>query len=249
MSDKPFRRIPPERLGPRRGAGGFYRAATAAPGSKGAGIPLDNPNDALVAAVRMAYRVAEAQVDRSSRLARRLQEAGDRVTGGDSELKAMDATERLVMKTLMSALEWWEGSVAQGRCPVKRLAAAEYRMMGSILGFEAPEDRAPARAAAPPKEARGETKRAARRLRIVHDGAQRAVLVRDWQLEAAGPVQADVRFFHPDDEEPITGRFVRERNTATLHINIQQGRVAPGAWKAAICSSEGEQLGYIEVVL
>ncbi len=79
-----------ERSKPIRTAGGFYRTAEGGRPGLG-GVPLTAAEDSVVAAVRMAYNVAEAQIERSARLARRLREAGDRAIGARSDRKAVDA--------------------------------------------------------------------------------------------------------------------------------------------------------------
>ena len=89
----------------------------------------------MTAAVRMAYKVAAAQVDRSSRLAQRLRDAGDRAVGPGSDRQALDATERLVFRAMMGGLTWLETAAAERDSPLKRLLAAEYRIVGSMLGL------------------------------------------------------------------------------------------------------------------
>jgi hypothetical protein len=129
----PWSRPQLERSGPKRVAGGLYR--TSDDGRNGiSGVPLVAVDDAVGAAVRMAYRVAEAQIDRSTQLARRLRQAGDRAVGGRSDRKAVDATEQLIFKAAMSALSWLERSAAEPD-PVKRFASAQYQLVGSVLGL------------------------------------------------------------------------------------------------------------------
>ena len=45
------------------------------------GVPLTTAEDTVVAAVRLAYKVADAQIEHSMRLAQRLRTAGDRQAG------------------------------------------------------------------------------------------------------------------------------------------------------------------------
>ena len=73
-------------------------------------MPLIAAEDAVVAAVRLAYQVAETQIERSARLARRLRKAGDRAVGARSDRKAVDATEQMIVRAMMGALTWLEGS-------------------------------------------------------------------------------------------------------------------------------------------
>src|SRR6266699_1752243 len=90
-------RDPLPRTRPDRCAANYYRSAAADSNGEDdkaiGGIPLSSTESAVVAAVRMAYRVAEVQIDRSARLAQRLREAGDQATGPNSDQRALDATE------------------------------------------------------------------------------------------------------------------------------------------------------------
>ena len=253
----PWSRARPARSAPKRNAGGLYRTPEDGKGALG-GVPLNSANAAVVAAVRLAYRVAEAQVDRSTRMARRLREAGDKQAGRSSDSKALDATERLVMKTLMSGLEWWEGSVAEGRCPVKRLAAAEYQMLGTILGFTpAPQGRqdkaAPgAEAPAPPRPER--RSRAAREpLAVVLKGEKkhrRHVTVNAWDIASAENLDPAV-YFHSVDHagaEPIRAILEVVEGRIRLVIETPAG-AAPGRWTCAVWDQADVQVGSIEISL
>ena len=248
----PYKRVTPERTRPNRGAGGFYRTAEAV-GAQAGGVPLNSANDAVVAAVRLAYKVAQKQVERSTRLARRLREAGDRAIGPQSDRKALDAAEQLVMKSMLSALEWWESSVAEGRFPLKRLAAAEYRMIGTLLGFGT-EDSA---AAAPPggsnppanaERAARQDRAARRRLRIRHEGQRRAVRQGDWELDTSAALDPALEFHNACADETLSGTLSIENKVPVLALRITT-RLPAGLWKAAVCSKDGEQVGYIEIVL
>jgi hypothetical protein len=130
---KLWSRPPLERSRPIRSAGGLYRTAEGGRPGVG-GVPLVAAQDAAVAAVRMAYRVAEAQIERSTRLAQRLREAGDRAVGARSDRKAVDATEQLIQRAVMSVLTWMEG-LAGERDPLRRLMAAQYQIAGSMFGL------------------------------------------------------------------------------------------------------------------
>lgn len=261
---KLWAREPPGRIGPIRNAGGFYRSADS--GGTTGGVPLTTANAAVVAAVRLAYKVAEAQIDRSASLAKRLRAAGDQAVGPGSERQALDATERLVMKALMSGLAWWEGSVAEGRCPVKRLAAAEYQLLGSMLGLTT----APlAKARKDAKHARPEDSRenhpgqagqphppaSRERLLIVHKGEKknrRAVVVEHWRIDSPDPLQTTVYFFCVDaiDKEPFDAELIvsAQRGGARLFLTTSP-TTTPGRWRGAICDEHDEQVGMIEISL
>lgn len=266
---RPWQRPLLDRDRPQRSAGGFYRTAETDDRRSG-GTPLTGTDAAVIAAVRLAYRVADQQVDRSIQLAKRLRDAGDAEVGPDSDRHALDATERLVTKAMMSGLEWWETSVAQGRCPVKRLAAAEYQMIGTILGLGATA-KAPGGGSSDPPAAGSPdpaTSRAARPVEpsgdrpqaspvppvvVVHHGAaamRRAVLVAAYQCTAGATFSAVLVFFNAD-------RHDADGWPAELTIDVEgQARLAvkiasqpPGRWRAAICNGRSEQVGFIDIVL
>lgn len=218
-------------------------------------MPLGSANDVVVAAVRLAYDVANAQIDRSDRLARRLREAGDRATGDASEATALDAVDGLVTKALMSGLEWWETSVAQGRCPTTRLFAAEYRLLGTMLGFIAPSEPvppSPAAGAVPPSPAAGAVPLAtALGVVIVHldePVLRRAVTVEAFVL--AGTVTAAIYFCHC--AQPDLDRWqaqIDQGPDGRTRLSLATGARAAGNWRAAICDADGVQLGMIEIAL
>lgn len=256
----------PEREGPVRSAGGFYRTAEGKDAASG-GIPLNTANDAVVAAVRLAYKVAEAQIDRSARLARRLRDAGDKAVGPGSERQALDATEKLVMKALMSGLEWWEGSVAEGRCPVKRLAAAEYQMLGSMLGLTPPlqakaSNGRSAEADVQPPTGRSSEDTGPRgplasrsALQIVHKGAmrdRRPVLVENWEIASTSPFRTPVFFYSATDlnSGPLEAELVVTGKKGGARLILETPpKAVPGLWRGAICDDEAVQVGFVEIVL
>jgi hypothetical protein len=253
----------PERTGPQRGAAGFYRTAQDAAAGVG-GVPLGTANDAVVAAVRLAYKVAEAQIERSARLAQRLRTAGDRAVGPGSERLALDATEKLVMDAMMAGLAWWEGSVAEGRCPVKRLVAAEYEMMGNVLGLSkrAKPDTAASvsagkAASAPEPEAtprRGNAP-STPAIQVVHRGDRkdfRPVMVRVWELATRDEFSTQLYFFNVADStmEPLEAELVVSGKGTPARLIMATPRASPsGQWRAAICDGDSVQVGFVEIVL
>lgn len=248
-------RQPPRRTRPKRNVGGFYRTADGDRLALG-GVPLNSTEDAVVAAVRLAYKVAEKQVARSTRIAQRLRDAGERAVGPDSERKAVDAAEDLVMNALMSGLAWWEGSVAEGRCPVKRLVAAEFRLLANLLG--SPERRAEqasatasSREEAPHPATADRPTAAASALQIAHNGTRRAVRVSAWEVTGAGAVDPKVLLYSTKtpDSAPLSGTLALDgRTMARLTLDIPP-TAAAGPWSAAICSADGVQLGIVEIVV
>lgn len=252
----------PDRDAPKRTAGGFYRTAENAGMTLG-GVPLVDAQDAVVAAVRMAYRVAEAQIERSNRLAQRLRTAGDQAVGPDSGRQAVDATEKLLFNAAMSGLGWLENVAAEGDSPIKRLLATQYRMLGMMLGIVDPaSDRAPDRAARRADRAAGapgasSDTRAARpgapppsSLRIVHRLARgRAVRVTDWVLSVHGELRAPITFYPqtPGEDQVLGGDFtVTADRVATLRLGVEAS-IHPGRWRGAICDESQLQVGWIEI--
>jgi len=250
-----------ERSKPIRTAGGLYRTAAGARPGVG-GVPLIAAQDAVVAAVRMAYRVAEAQIDRSSRLARRLREAGDRAVGARSDRKAVDATEQLILRAVMGALAWLEG-LADERDPVRRLMTAQYRMAGSMFGLTpsgapgSPRRDAPGGAprstdatpASPPQP--GGSNVTLPPLKIVLKGDKRPVQIRRYDVESGvSHKNPDLKFF---SDAGVASTFkadlaIEADGRATLALWIHSD-ANPGVWKTAVCDGEDVQIGVIEIEL
>jgi hypothetical protein len=252
-----------DRTGPIRGAGGLFR--TAERGSSGlGGVPLNATEDAVVAAVRMAYGVAEAQVERSSRLAERLRDAGDRAVGSRSDRKAVDATEQLVFRTFMGMLGLLEGSATESDSPMKRVMNAQYRLVGSLLGMTPFEDkpsddkselnpvgkaeRSAPRASLKPEGLDGSRSSA----KVILKGGDRRP-VRSFQLEIARQLAApaELLFYSVEHIEwnPLRAWLeVDIQGNATLTLETQ--RSAPyGLWRAAICDEMCVQIGLCEIEL
>lgn len=263
VTEKPARWSRPslDRDHPVRTAGGFYRTSDSGEGGL-AGVPLVAAEDAVVAAVRMAYKVAQAQVDRSTRLARRLRAAGDRAAGPRSDRKAVDATEELVSRAMMSALTWLEGLSAEGDSPMKRLMLAQYRLIGASLGLTPRSDGPPsASTSSPDATTRGADRASAAAapkspaslagLKVVLKGRGRPVRVCSLDVSAPAPIDSvDVYFYNSTDIncEPLTARFEMDaRGRATLTF-LPQNPAPPGRWRAAICQAlTDEQIGIIEI--
>ena len=255
----PYTRPELEVSRPNRCTGGFYRAADAGGRTMG-GVPLDSAEAAVVAAVRMGYKVAATQIDRSARLARRLREAGDRVGGGDSARQAVDATERLVFRSMMSGLTWLEALAAERGSPLGRLAAAQYGLLGKILGLE-PGGEGPA---TPPARPEGEEPRPAAaadgdapgkppiKVRLFGERKElRAVKVVHFELAGARTGTFDLFFHHAHDRDAaaLSGTLdVHDDGTAALQL--QTKKAAPsGTWRAPVCAPDGEQVGIVEIAL
>jgi len=252
-----------KRSGPNRSAGALYRTAETKGSRAQGGIPLVGVDDAIVAAVRLAYKVAEAQVDRSARLANRLRSAGVRAVGPDSDRQALDAAESLVFRGMLSGLSWLEGiASAEDESPIKRILAVEYRMLGSLLGLrsgsEPKSDRASSKSG-PEKSATtsatatatAQASAMAASLRIVHAGkTPRVVSVVRADIGAIASLKADLVFYraYEGKGEFKAGLTVKGRGDAELRVDTDPD-LAPGVWRAAICDPTGLQVGSIDIEL
>jgi hypothetical protein len=247
-----------ERTEPIRTAGGFYRTAERGQSGLG-GVPLIAAEDAVVAAVRLAYQVAETQVERSARLAQRLREAGDRAVGARSDRKAVDATEQMIVRAMMGALTWLEG-VSGERDPLKRLMVAQYRLAGSLLGLtpseefgsshrEAPAAASGADAAAPAHPAPHGPDTFLGWVTVVLKGEhRRPVRIRRCDI-ARDALQGKVQFYSVAhiESESLTAEFAIDANgRATLTLETPRS-APPGLWRAAVCGATDVQIGLIEI--
>jgi hypothetical protein len=168
----------------------------------------------------------------------------------------------------MTGLSWLEGAAAEGGSPLKRLAAAQYRLLGSTFGLvkpeatKAPEDRS---VEADPVRERGDEMdgargrsgpRPERALRIQHHkGARRAVRVQSWELAPEArkrKVSIKITFYSQEEASsaPVAAELVLNgKNDATLKITTPRA-APPGLWRAAICEdSSGIQIGVMDIVL
>lgn len=262
-------RDPLPRTRPDRRAANYYRSAADDGHGKDdhaiGGIPLSSAESAVVAAVRMAYRVAEVQIDRSARLAQRLREAGDQATGPGSDRRALDATERLVRKAMMAVLQWIETAAAERGSPLKRLVTAQYRLLGAVLGLtpadgeEAEESspRVPPSATdAPPSASFGDptAERPRPSMRIQHVGNERrAVRIAGWEYTGDHQRQRTmpVTFYNVEGHSlpPLHAEIViGDGRSVTLKLATSRS-VAGGRWRAALCEDDGLQVGHIEILL
>lgn len=254
-----YRRPGPMAEGPDRRAGGFYRSADDA-SRRVIGRPLKSTEDAVVNVVRMAYDLADEQIDRSRRLATRLKRAGDAATGGDSDRAALQAGERLAMKLGSSGLAWLETLAAEPGSPMWRLLAAQYRVLGRVFGLAEPPPPAAAPAAAAQPDAglpeRGPSLRAGPLLLARVDG------------DAPRAVEAALHVFVDPGPGPLHCHFSRRGAAAAGKAAAFEGQIQndarrgalllmlpdlwghqPGAWIAPVCDADGVQLGRVELEL
>jgi hypothetical protein len=209
----------------------------------------------------MAYRVAEAQIARSTRLAERLRETGDRAVGAPSDQKAVDATEQLIFRAVMAGLAWLEG-LADERDPVRRLMAAQYKIAGSVFGLNRPEASESSRAGTRDGERLGGAADAPPPLqpkptgslawmKVVLKGDKRPVRVKRYEVLARAPAKiTDLQFFNSADARKTLNAAlaVTIDGQVTLEF-LQLSGADPGSWKAAVCDEQNVQLGVIEIEL
>jgi hypothetical protein len=254
-----------ERKGPRRSAATIYRTSDHPERNLG-GVTLASSEDAAVAAVRMAYRIADAQIERSTRLANRLKGAGDRATGGDSGREAVDAASRLVNNALLSGLAWIEALAAPDDGLASRLAAAQIKAVRAAV-FARGQDQGnapqeapgqpmaqPSAPVQPRKTAAAATASAIGNVEVVLKGEpskRRAVRIVSWELEKAPA--ADV-YFHcvsgSANAAILKGTVVADGKRGAqpvLTMDQLPPKAPAGVWRAAVCDDDGVQHGVIEV--
>ncbi|SEB16061.1 hypothetical protein [Variovorax sp. YR216] len=262
---RPWARTAPRRTAPDRGPGGYYRAAAGESGT-GAyyGVPLRTAEETAVSAVRAAYRVADAQMERGARIARSLREASVRQGAGEPA-ETLDAGERLARKALLAGVEWLETLAAQPGSPVKRVLAAEYRWIGAALGIvpgdgagaAAPSKPAPSPAAQsdvqePPVRHAARPMGPTVKIRHKEGSAFRAVSIVRWDVSPAfvKASETKLRFFgetNPSANE-IEGTLCMEDDGPVMTLTTLTSH-APGRWKSALCTADGTQFGIVEIEL
>jgi hypothetical protein len=167
----------------------------------------------------------------------------------------LDATERLVLKAFLAALGWLETAAAQRGSPLKRLAVAQYRLLGELLGLTHPP-RKKAHAAGPRETppAPAETAPARIAMRVRHLGSdRRAVRVAAWEYagDAEPPATIPVTFYNVESpsEPPLDAEVVIDGPRSVTLTIATPGSVAGGRWRAALVDTEGIQVGQIEIML
>jgi hypothetical protein len=259
-----LKRPSPDRTRPLRARGNLYRTDDNAKGGLG-GVTLGAAEDAMVAAVRMAYDIADGQIARSKRLADRLKGAADRVAGNDPEEggqksaeDAVDAASRLVNNAMLSGMTWVEALMGAEDGLAPRLAAAQLKAAKNVL-FGTREGRAGATDPDTDPEPRPAASRPAASqrptlpdVRIVLGGAKaarRPITIRRWDVRRL--IDAEL-YFHPvkggAGTAQVTGE-IADANQAlpTLRMALVPHDAPLGRWRAAICDAEGEQYGVIEI--
>lgn len=255
-----WNRPPLDVRAPDRSAGGLYRSADRPAGSDAAatetlaGVPLQTVSDAVVATVRLGYRIADREIERSRRLSQQLRSAAGRA-GADDPEQWLDQTEKLLAKLLQAGGDWAEGAATLPP-PLLRLLRAEGRLLLQwlrLLGGEPPvaapapaaDPPAPGAAAAPPPGPALDLLLACpdpmdrRAVRLVHAR---------WSALPDAPLAL---WFHARGgagADPMAGELSRAagRDRLLLHTRRHQPE---GTWRAAVCLADGQQIGVVEVEL
>jgi len=239
---------------PRRTPGGIYRTADHEKTGLG-GVTLASAEDRMVAAVRMAYDIADSQIARTRRLADRLKGAADRATGADpdrgqkSAEDAVDAAGRLVNNALLSGMSWFEALMSADDGLGPRLAAAQLRAAkGVLFGAAEPADRAEAPSAGGPPTPEATVPGV--RILLPKPPHRRAIRIVRWDIDAVIAAELSFRFVGPATRSFLQARLKppdEKQVRPTLEM-ISTPHAAPaGSWRAAVCDAHGEQFGIVEI--
>lgn len=249
---------------PNRAIGGLYRIA---PGQKGGkifgGVPLQTTEDAVVAAVRTGYRIADAQIEHGMRIAQELRGAAQRAGAGEPKDMLTNA-EALIGRALQLMAEWLETLAAEPSSPLKRLLSAQYRLLGALIGLEAnaPKDfvaeiqelvkQTVRDAAAPERSARPERRPPVARPVIKFDKEPRAVELVKWELsnDLANVQLSPLNFMRAGDPGSTFNGSIERRPNGMLTLALSLDAKTPeGQWKAPICGTDKVLLGVAVVEL
>jgi hypothetical protein len=267
MSESPvthMRRPSLPRTKPQRGPGSLFRTDDNKKTGLG-GVTLTTVEDATVAAVRMAYDIADAQIERSKRLADRLKGAADRATGNDpddgqgSAQDAVDSASRLVNNAMVSGMAWIEALMAADDGLAPRLAAAQLKAVKKVLlntrdGCDDSRTETRRATSAEATAPTAERRSGPAPVRIVLKDKvedRRAVTIHRWELR--GPVDAEL-VFRPVEgsaterlHATITCAMAPDQGRPTLVMERMDSTAPAGRWRAAVCDKAGEQLGIVEI--
>lgn len=260
---------------PNRNFGGVYRSAEGErAGETFGGVPMQTTSDAVIAAVQLGYKVADAQLARGRRLASHLGGAARRA-GVKSAAQPVDATERLMKRAMLLMIEWFEGAAGDPQSALRRVMRAEYEALGSAFGLtrkgfgksdhragatpDKEKERAhdappPSAAPAPAPTYASRTSQApvqAVQVRHGKKSVKRFVRVLDVEWTSMhDAAHTDLLFHHGSalDAEPLEASLVREKD-ATVLVVTTTAKNPPGVWSAAVCAADGTQVGFIEIRL
>jgi hypothetical protein len=257
----------PERR-PNRSWGGLYRTAEREePGETLGGVPLHSAEDAVVAAVRMGYRIADEQIERGRRVADRLRAAAARE--GTEPADAVDGLEHLFTQLLVSALRWFEETTRDPQSPLRRFASAELGLLASLLGLSvgpagARDGRGAARrarrsdserprgpAVGEPSEPRYASVRSySEPVTIQHDldAEPRPVHILTWRVAEGDEASTKLTFYHAGGKGTMSATLEHGKRGPVLRMHIGSEHEA-GRWRAAVLTPDRTQVGVIEIEL
>lgn len=239
---------------PNRQIGGFYQAMPGQGGRQAfGGLPLQTPEDAVVAAMLAGYRIADAQIARGMRMAQDLR--GSVKDAGIKEPKDIPpAAEALVRRGVLALIKWL---TADPSSPLKNVLSAEY-LLGALARLEpsardeivkqalklftgatAPSSTAHAGSAvAPPK--------------IRFEKESRCIELKKWELSSdfAGVAFDPLKFRRTGDPgSTFDGRLERRADDGlTLTVTLSP-QTPNGEWKAPICGADNVLIGIVVVEL
>lgn len=253
--------------GPNRAPGGYYRTTDGQSGGNVfGGMPVQTTEDAVVAAVRTGYRIADAQIERGMRIAESLRGAAQRAGAGEPKDMLANA-ESLAKRSMLLMLDWLETLAAQPSSPLKRMLRAEYRLLGGLIGLE------PGAWSDLEKNLRKLARRHDERDQdevtepeshprsmpsstlpvIVFDGVPRAVELVRWQIS---------HDLHDVELEPLKFALSGGLSTtfgAKIEMRPSDGALllrlalaadtAEGVWKAPVCGPANELFGVVVISL
>jgi hypothetical protein len=260
---KLFRRPDPAATGPNRGFGGYYRSDDfQIKGKDLRGLPLQTAEDAAVAAVRMGYQIVDGQIERGLDMARRLRGAADRAHAPNTR-DALTLAEDLITRAALVGIEFLESASNKPESPLRRVLAADMKLFGSLFGMSlvdekgqggstAPADRSSQTAPDDSDEAEPmPPSSSALRVRHGKGSTKRAVSVTRWNLDATGPATYALSFhlLSKAGNDRLNGRLVLGVRPPVVLEIVTTNKQPSGRWRAAVCSTSGDQVGIIEIEL
>lgn len=234
--------------GPLRHTSGLFRGADGSSPAASGVVSRTATEDAVVAAVRMAYKVADAQVQRSASLAGRLRRVGDAAPEG-VRAHAADAFDHLTFRSVMDKVGWLEGLATEADGPLQRLIAAKRELIGALLSAAPPAGQDPAATTEKRREA-GATAAPAARI-FLKGEERRAVSLTRLEIARGAHVEVPLAFYPVEAAAGgrLEGAFSRTADGAATLIVATRLSAPAGRWRAAVCKEDGEQVGLIEIEL
>lgn len=250
--------------GPDRSPGGYYRFGTGRAGGAVFGASMQATEDAVVAAVRAGYRIADAQIERGMRIAEDLRGAARRAGAGEPA-QLLAGVESLARRSMLLGVDWIDTFAAQPNSPLRRMLSAQYRLLGDLIGLDpkawkdlqdavlaSQRKKGDSPASTPEREPQeGGAATAAPRIVFEAGTAVRAVEIVKWQVgDLSGESPAPLKFLRAGElTASFNGSIEFDPGGAPILKLRLSDATAEGTWKAAICSPTNELLGIVVVEL